>query len=188
MSAAARLTAGLGPLLALALVACTPVLSTVESVADVRSAEEVVDDSVIHTRIATALARESGALFFGVETSVFQSRVMLTGAVKKRADYDAAARLANSVGGVREVVNELQVTDEGGFAAGVGDLTIETKLKAKLVGDDEVHSANYRWKSVNGTVYFLGVALGRAELDRVFAAARDTEGVRKVVSHVQVRS
>lgn len=169
------------------LAACTPVVNTVEGIVDDRSAGQVLDDNVIHTKIAANLANESGRLFLDVDTVVFQGRVMLTGAVKERDNSDAATRIANSVKGVREVINEVQVTQEGGFSTTASDLTIETKLKVKLVGADAVRESNYRWKSVNGVVYLLGIAQDQAERDRVLALVKDTEGVRRLVDHTRLR-
>lgn len=170
------------------LAACTPLVNTVEGIVDDRSAGQVLDDNVIHTKIAANLANESGRLFLDVDTVVFQSRVMLTGAVKERGNFDTATRVANSVSGVREVINEIQVTDEGGFSATAADLTIETKLKVKLVGaGDAVRESNYRWKSVNGVVYLLGIAQDQAERDLVQALVKDTENVRRLVDHTRLR-
>ncbi len=169
------------------LAACTPVVNTVEGIVDDRSAGQVLDDNVIHTKIAANLANESGRLFLDVDTVVFQGRVMLTGAVKERDNADVATRVANSIKGVREVINEVQVTDEGGFSATAADLTIETKLKVKLVGADAVRASNYRWKAVNGVVYLLGIAQDQAERERVLALVKDTENVRRLVDHTRLR-
>lgn len=174
-------------LVLLLLAACTPVVNTVEGIVDDRSAGQILDDNVIHTKIAANLANESGRLFLDVDTVVFQGRVMLTGAVKQRESSDAATRIANSIKGVREVINEIQVTDDGGFSATAADLTIETKLKVKLVGADAVRESNYRWKSVNGVVYLLGIAQDQAERDRVLALVKDTENVRRLVDHTRLR-
>lgn len=50
-----------------------------------------------------------------------------------------------------------------------------------------VTSINYRWRSVNGVVYFLGLARSQEELDKVLALARQMDGVRDVVSHVFIK-
>lgn len=171
----------------LLLTACTPIVNTVEGIVDDRSAGQVLDDNVIHTKIAANLANQSGRLFLDVDTVVFQSRVMLTGAVKQRSDFDTAAQVANSVGGVREVINEIQVTDDGGFAATASDLTIETKLKVKLVSADGVRASNYRWKAVNGVVYLLGIAQDQTERDIVLAQIKNTQGVRRIIDHTRLR-
>ena len=163
----------------LLLTACTGLV-------DDRSAGEVLDDSVINTRIDTALAQESGRLFVDVGTTVFQGRVMLTGSVAARDSADTAARIANGVPGVTQVINEIQVTDDGGFKATAADVTIEAKLKVKLVAAEEIRSANYRWRSVNGIVYLLGLAQDQNEHALVLATVKDTQGVKRVIDHTRL--
>src|SRR5437660_1491748 len=119
---------------------------------------------------------------------VYQGQVLLTGSVKKVDDRTKAEGLARGVKGVRKVFNEIQVTTEGGLSASAKDFAIETKLKANLLAAKGVTSINYRWRSVNGVVYFLGVARSQEELAKVLTLARQMEGVRKVVSHVFIKS
>ncbi len=90
------------------------------------------------------------------------------------------------VKGVTHVINELQVTADSSLKDTANDLWIETKLKARLVGADGVTSINYRWRSVNGVVYFIGVARDQDELAKVIRLARSTSHVNKVVSHVRI--
>lgn len=47
---------------------------------------------------------------------------------------------------------------------------------------------NYRWRCVYGTVYVIGRALSRNELNTVLATIRATEGVKQVKSFVEVRA
>ena len=164
----------------LSLTAC----GAVESVVDDRSAGQVLDDNVIYAKIVTNIARESGELYFDVSTNVFQGRVMLTGSVSDTASFDTAARLANSVTGVTQVINELQVTQEGGFKTSAKDLAIETKLSAKLIAANNIKQSNYRWKVVHGVVYLLGLAQNQDELNLVLTVIKDTEGVDRVITHV----
>jgi len=119
---------------------------------------------------------------------VYQGHVLLTGSVKKAEDRARAEDLARKVKGVGEVFNEIQVTEEGGLSASAKDFAIETKLKANLLAAKGVTSINYRWRSVNGVVYFLGVARSQEELDKVLTLARQMDGVRNVVSHVFIKS
>ena len=51
-----------------------------------------------------------------------------------------------------------------------------------------VYSINYTIDTVNGTVYLLGIAQDATELQRVRAHARALDYVRRVISHVRVKS
>ncbi len=122
-----------------------------------------------------------------MNTNVYENRVMLTGSVETAGQKRRATLLVRGIKGVTKVINELQVTGDGTLTDTANDLWIETKLKARLVGANGVSSINYRWRSVNGVVYFIGVAQNRRELAEVVRLARDTSHVNKVVTHVRIK-
>jgi hyperosmotically inducible protein len=67
------------------------------------------------------------------------------------------------------------------------DLTIVTKLHVKLLAAKGVSSVNFRLRVVNGVVYLLGIAQSQAELDKILGIVRETDGVRQVISHMQIK-
>lgn len=171
------------------LAACSPI-STASTlggaVLEDRSTGDQVEDLQIRVALNKALLDDSARLFRAVSTKVWEGRVMLTGAVAEPAQVDRAVAAAWQIEGVSEVINELQVTDSASLGEYVDDGIITQKLEARLLTDGDVRSVNYRMSAVKGTVYMLGVARTRGELDRVLAHARDIDGVRKVVPHVRL--
>ncbi len=122
----------------------------------------------------------------GVE--VYEGRVLLTGAVadpQLRAD---AVRLAWKVIGVKDVLNEIQVTGDSGIIDFARDSWITAQLKTKLTFDEEVMAINYAIETVNGIIYLIGIAQNQKELDRVIAQGRNIPYVRDIISHVRVKS
>jgi len=177
-------------LAALALSACgaPPGISTVARLAtEDRSSAQITEDNRILIAFNRAVAGESGALFRDVSTDVYVTRVMLTGAVPQAPAKARAEALARSVPGVSQVINEIQVTSEGGIGATANDLVIEQKMGVKLLAAEGVRSVNFRYRAVNGTVYLFGRAHSQGELDKAIAEARATDNVRRVVSHVRVQ-
>src|SRR5438132_10979505 len=156
--------------------------------AEDRPVSDAGTDLRIKAEILKAFAEEAKGLLVDASVDVYQRQVLLTGSVKKAEDRTKAQGLARGVKGVQKVFNEIQVTEEGGFSASAKDFAIETKLKANLLTAKGVTSINYRWRSVNGVVYFLGVARSHEELNKVLTLARQMDGVRKVVSHVFIKS
>jgi osmotically-inducible protein OsmY len=175
---------------ALALAACgaPPGVSTVARLAsEDRTTSQITEDNRILIAFNRAVAGESGALFRDVSTDVYLTRMMLTGAVATAPAKARAEAIARGVEGVTQIVNEIQVTSQGGVGATANDLVIEQKLGVKLLAADGVRSVNFRYRAVNGTVYLFGRAHTQAELDKAMAEARGTDNVRRVISHVQVR-
>ncbi len=186
-----RLGACAAVLSGLALAACsspTMMLDAATTVAEDRSMSQVATDVGLKFDInAKLLSNEYRDLFLDVNTNVYENRVMLTGSVETASDKRRATLLVRGIKGITKVINELQVTDDGSLKDTANELWIETKLKARLVGAKGVSSINYRWRSVNGVVYFIGVAQNRGELAKVIRIARDTGHVNKVVSHVRIK-
>ncbi len=146
-----------------------------------RSVFNVLDDLSIKNTINNALFDE--ALLLDISTDVYQGMVMLTGSVEDATTRQKAEDLARKVDGVRELYNDIQVTDESWLKSFPKDLLIENTLAARMVLAAGVSSVNYQLRAASGVVYVMGIAKSRAELDQVIALAR-VSGARKIVSHV----
>ena len=153
--------------------------------AEERRFYNIAEDYSIKSEITNKYFDET--MLMEINTDVYEARVMLTGAVTKAATKRKAELIAQRVKGVREIFNEIQVTTNGGVNASTRDFSIEIKLKFNLLAAKGISSLNYRWRSVNGVVYFIGGAENREELNKVIVLAREMDGVRKVVSHIRIR-
>ena len=152
-----------------------------------RGFETAIDDNKISLDINRLLIAEDPDLFRRVSTEVVEGRVLLAGVVDTPEARVTANRLAWQAAGVREVINEIDVARSEGFAGYAKDNWITTKLRSRILTDTGITALNYSIETVGGTIYLLGIAQDRAELDRVIAHARDVSGVRDVVSYVQLK-
>ena len=121
----------------------------------------------------------------GVE--VYEGRALLTGAVTDEKFASDAVRLAWKAEGVKDVLNEIQITDTG-VADYARDSWITTELTTKITLDKDVLAINYAIETVNQVIYLIGIAQDQAELDRVLAHARTIDYVKKIVNHVRVKT
>lgn len=142
-------------------------------------------DVRIRTEINHYLFQKDVDLFSAVSLSVGEGRVLLTGAVTKPETRIEAARLAWQAEGVREVINEIQVTDESSLIDKARDSWITAQVRQKLLFDQDVRSINFSIDTVNGVVYLFGVAQSAVESDRVVNHARNVRYVRNVVSYLR---
>jgi osmotically-inducible protein OsmY len=131
--------------------------------------------------------RSNAEIFSSISTQIYEGRVLLTGAVANPDTRAEAVRLAWKASGIREIINEIEVTDAGGVKAYAKDVWAANELRSRLLFAKGVNSANYTVEVVNGTVYILGVFADQAELDRVLGVARNLANVRRVVSHAIAR-
>jgi hyperosmotically inducible periplasmic protein len=68
-----------------------------------------IDDTTITTTVKTKLAAEKGSTLTRVQVDTNRGVVQLTGVVDSAADRSKAEQVARGVGGVKSVVNNLQV-------------------------------------------------------------------------------
>lgn len=183
---AAALTAG-----AVVLVACTPagVVIGAGATAGVAASEErgikgAGNDTLIRVAINEAWLNEDFDTFNRLNLQIYEGRVLLSGRVPDQAKADKAVQLAWQAEDVREVINEIEISNAGALDDFANDTLINARLDSALLFDGKVSSINYSTRSVAGTVYLLGVAQDRAELDHVFRVARDIPNVKRVISHV----
>lgn len=151
-----------------------------------RSLRDAREDARIRLDIQALLAEQESGELRNVKVEVYEQAVLLVGTVTIPAARSEATSLATKVEGAGPIFNEVQVVDDVGVRAAAADLTIETKIKKALRAEDDVHSANLRWNSVNGIVYLFGRALSEAERGRAIAIVRGIDGVREVVDHMKV--
>lgn len=173
------------------LAACTQptgLVNVASSPAEDRSFETLSADTAITFDINEILLGEKYRdLFAEISTDAYERVVLLTGTVKFAQNKQRATELVRGVKGVKRIVNELQVTNDYGIGTAANDLWIETKLKVLLLGTKDIRSINYRWRSVNGTVYVIGAARSQQEMNTVLDVIRKTDRVKKVINHAWVR-
>ena len=174
-----------------ALAGCAPTLVSLGADAaytasEQRTTGEVIDDNKIKIELNTLLADDSFGLWTDVGTVVYRGRVLLLGGVETADAKARAGAIGGTPEGVIEVINDIQVTGAGGVGAFLNDVAIEESIQVKYLFADDIDSANLRVRSVNGTVYLIGLTETRAELDRALDIARETEDVAKIVNYVRV--
>ncbi len=147
-----------------------------------------IDDSAIYTKIWKLWLDTDPHLFLEVGLDVHEGRVLLTGIVDSPQNRLDAVRLAWQVENVRQVIDEIQIMDEGSVLDYTRDIWITAQLRAKITFDSEILAINYSIETVNKVVYLMGIAQGEAELNRVIRYARNLAYVRKVTSYVRIKS
>ena len=152
-----------------------------------RGLSGAISDTGIRLDINHLWFQESEVLFSKAQLQVQEGRVPLSGAVPDPETRVDAVRLCWQVEGVTEVINEIEIDDETTLTDKARDVVISTKLKSRLLTDQDVSSVNYSVEVVNQSIFLIGVAQTQAELDRVLAHAKDISYVRRVKNYVRVK-
>lgn len=115
-----------------------------------------------------------------VNIDSFNGIVLLTGQVPNEELRNLVADTVYKLSPVREIHNELEISDPTNFAARAKDTWISTKIKAQLVADSETESRRIHFVTENQVVFLMGLVT-HAEADRIVNMVRHTADVQKVV-------
>jgi hyperosmotically inducible protein len=157
----------------------------------------VISDATVTSSVKGLLMtdRMINASQIGVETQ--QGIVILNGIVPSPEQRLRAELLARDVHGVRQVVNNLQVTtlppspplppSSSVSPPLPNDPMITATVKDRLTMDRTANLARVRVDTTEGTVYLNGVVPSPDHKTRAEQIARDVRGVNQVVNNLQVQ-
>tara|TARA_Y100000589_G_scaffold204669_1_gene193129 strand:- start:2521 stop:3114 length:594 start_codon:yes stop_codon:yes gene_type:complete len=143
-----------------------------------------VSDTVIEAKLTEKFIKNGAYLVTGIEASVSNGAVLMTGKVNTQEQKILATRLAWEIKGVKEVLNEIHIVSEKSLKTTAKDLAASAQLRAALIGDQEISSLNYSIDVVNGIVYLSGVAANEKERERVITHAQSLRFAKKVVNYI----
>jgi osmotically-inducible protein OsmY len=94
-----------------ALVATAMLFATLgcASTSTKESTGQYVDDSVITTKVKSAILGEPGLKVSEIKVETFKGVVQLSGFVSSRDDINSAIKIASNVDGVKSVENDMQL-------------------------------------------------------------------------------
>ncbi len=109
----------------------------------------------------------------------FNGIVLLTGQVANDGLRQLAGTTVGQLNTVRQLHNELSISERTRLPTHTKDAWITTKLKTKLIASN-IQSSRIRIITESQSVYLMGL-VSRHEAERVTEMARTTNGVKQVV-------
>jgi len=152
-----------------------------------RGAGGSVDDFKIKTNIQNAWLNTNPLMQRDLSVTVYEGRILLTGAAPDPQFKAQAKEVASRVPGVRAVYDEIEVAPSESTWESAKDTWITSRVRTELAFNPDVRSVNYAIETANKSVYLIGSARSQAELDIATTVARTTPDVKRVVSYVEIR-
>jgi osmotically-inducible protein OsmY len=148
---------------------------------------DTITDSKIEVAVKKRLYGISAQLYSDVSVISDRGYVLLTGNVHNPDWVNIAEREAWATDGVIGVDNCLSFGEEISVAQAMKDGFITSSCRTSLLCDSNINSVNYKIKTMNGTVYLLGMAKSEAELRLALSKIQAVSGVKKIVSYVSLQ-
>jgi len=155
-----------------------------------KSFKSTQKDVVIASKLGTEfISKGLKNLGNSIDISVNEGRVLLTGIARDPEKAKLANQLAWKIASVKEVIDEIQVSEEenlraADFGRAFMDYVITLEIETKLLFISDVATVNYKITTVNKTVYLLGLANDNSEMQKVLTMVAKVSGVKKVVNHI----
>ena len=154
------------------LQSCGPIIGTVGMVSIGAASKEKgigtsINDSLIKTKISNLIFKFDKKLIADTKIFVNNGSVLFTGKIKRPNDKIQFTKLAWSIRGVKEVNNEILVTDTSYIKNIARDIASIGEIRARLISDKSINSINFSIDVVNDEAYVSGVASNELEMNLV---------------------
>ena len=176
-------------IITLFLQSCGPMIGTVGMVSLGAASKEkglgtTISDNIIKTKISNLIFKYDKELIAETKIFVNNGSVLFTGKVIRPSDKIQITKLAWTIRGVREVNNEIQVTDTSSIKNIARDIASLGEIRARIMSDKSINSINYSIDVVNDKAYISGVASNETEMNLVKNHASSARFVKEVYNYI----
>ena len=172
---------------ALSLSGCTTLLvagviiTTVDVLHDRRTVGEYIDDGSIELSASNILlSRPDIRKNAHLKVVSLNGILLITGSITDETLRQELIEKFGTINGVRQVVDESEITDRSKFLARTNDAWITSQVKSRLLLKTGLKANRIRVITTRGSVYLMGIVT-REEADKATEHSRVVRGVKRVV-------
>lgn len=147
-----------------------------------------VDDGLLTTRVKAALLDNIDIKSLDLKVETRKGEVLLSGYVANQEQMEHAIAIVRSVPGVVSVNNSVSLKGAPTtIGTKIDDGVITARVKAALMADESVKSADIAAVTRDGTVQLSGFVNNQGQIDRALEVARTIEGVSSVSDQMTIK-
>ena len=154
-----------------------------------QSAGEVIDDSVLTSKVKVGLIDDPITKAGQINVETYRGVVQLGGFVDNTQQKEQATKVARSVTGVKEVRNDLRVSTKPDATTGqdFDDSMLTASVKTKLTEDSTTKAHQINVGTEKGVVQLTGFVDSTNMKTRAGELARSVDGVQAVRNDLEIR-
>jgi hyperosmotically inducible periplasmic protein len=154
-----------------------------------QSAGEVIDDSVLTSKVKLALIDDPITKAGQINVETYRGVVQLGGFVDNTQQKNQATTVARSITGVTEVRNDLRVSTSPEATAGevIDDSMLTASVKTKLAEDSATKAHQINVGTQGGVVQLTGFVDSSTMKAQAGEIARSVAGVKNVRNDLEIR-
>lgn len=153
----------------------------VKAVTDRRSIGTQLDDQTLEFRAQRAISEAEDLGATRVVAVAYNEAVLLVGQALSQERKIQAERLVRQQDGINQVHNEIRIGNPISITTRTHDSWITSKVKTKLLSDEQIDGSQVKVVTENGEVFLMGL-VGGEEAERAVEITRNISGVKRVVT------
>lgn len=147
---------------------------------DNRSLGNQIDDQKIeidaHAKLAASDALNDNT---NLQVVSVNGSVLVVGQAPNSYLRDQAIKILNNINGVKQLHNQIRVSNTTAFTTKTNDVWLTSKVKTALFGSDELDATNIKVVTENGEVFLMGLVT-KTQANIAVDIARNVGGVNRV--------
>jgi osmotically-inducible protein OsmY len=163
----------------------TGVFGTGVSVAfDPRTLGTQIDDSIMQKNLQARLALTEKKYLIQLSVKVLDGRIFLAGKVNEPEEKLKITKIAWETNGARSVKNNIAIKQKFSFKNTAIDILITSQLRAAMILNRNVKSANFNIDTINKKTYVFGIAHTENEKSEIIKEAKEIVDLEELVTSI----
>ena len=168
-----------------------PIIGGVGAIAFSSSAQEKglgtsISDKVIYVKLRNAIYDWKPYVSENIALSVDNGSILVTGKLKNIDTKINLTKVIWEVNGVKEVNNQVQISETNNLKNIAKDLASLGEIKARLMASKKLNSLNYSIDVVNNVAYISGIASSEEEMSIVTQIVQEARFIKEVQNFVKI--
>ncbi|MBA1338663.1 MAG: Osmotically-inducible protein OsmY, contains BON domain [Pelagibacterales bacterium] len=151
---------------------------------DPRTLGTQIDDSIMQKNLVARLALNEKKYFIKISVKVLDGRIFLAGKVDESEEKLTITKMAWETKGARSVKNNIIVKEKFSFKRTAIDVLITSQLRAALILNKNVKSANFNIDTINKKTYVFGIAHNENEKIEIIQEAKQIVDLEDLVTSI----
>ena len=151
---------------------------------DPRTLGTQIDDSIMQKNLIARLALSEKKYLVKISVKVLDGRIFLGGKVDEPEEKLKITKVAWETKGARSVKNNIAIKQKFSFKNTAKDILITAQLRAALIINQNVKSANFNIDTLNQKIYVFGIAYDKKEKKEIIQEAKQIIDVKEVVTSI----
>tara|TARA_B100001996_G_scaffold366984_1_gene338196 strand:- start:390 stop:980 length:591 start_codon:yes stop_codon:yes gene_type:complete len=151
---------------------------------DPRTLGTQIDDSIMQKNLLARLALTEKKYLVKLSVKVLDGRIFLGGKVDEPEEKLKITKMAWETKGARSVKNNIAIKQKFSLKNSALDVLVTSQLRAALILNKSVKSANFNIDTINQKTYVFGIAHSEEEKKEIIQEAKQIVDLKELITSI----